>query len=276
MTHKSTLVLFDVDGTLTEARQPIQKRMLVALHHLAKECEIGFLTGSGMEYIKEQLWPALNDPTIRDNCHLLPCNGTEYIVPYGETFDDLAYKMISKEVMRKKIGDEHFYNIIRRLCYLQNDLLKNNKNLPVTGHFIQNRQSMLNWCPIGRNATTEERNLFKAVDKTFKIREKYLHKFRQFVKTLNIDVTIKLGGDTSFDLYPTGWDKTYALSHFDETLWDFWFIGDRCEETGNDYELYELLKPKRRAFKTAGPSETVDLVDWYILQDLRKREETDE
>ena len=33
MSPKDTLVLFDVDGTLTEPRQPIQKRMLLALHH---------------------------------------------------------------------------------------------------------------------------------------------------------------------------------------------------------------------------------------------------
>ena len=271
MSPKETLVLFDVDGTLTEARQPIQKRMLLALHHLAKEAEIGFLTGSGMEYIKEQLWPALNDPTIRDNCHLLPCNGTEYIVPYGETFDGLAYKMISREVMRKKISDESFYKIIRRVCFLQNELLKDNPSLPVTGHFVQNRQSMLNWCPIGRNASAEERSIFKALDKTFKIREKYLYKLKDFALNLNIDVAVKMGGDTSFDIYPIGWDKTYALTHFDEKQWDFWFIGDRCEESGNDYELYELLKKKKRAFKTAGPSETVDLVDWYILHfELRK------
>jgi len=272
MQQKQNLVLFDVDGTLTEARKPVEKRMLVALHHLAKECEIGFLTGSGMEYIKEQLWPALNDPIIRDNCHLLPCNGTEYIVPYGETFDDLAYKMISKEVMRRRISDESFYKILRRICYLQNALFSENTSLPATGHFVQNRQSMLNWCPIGRNANTEERNIFSALDKTFKIREKYLSELRNFVKNLEIDVTIKLGGDTSFDIYPTGWDKTYALTHFDEKKWNFWFVGDRCEESGNDYEIYELLKPTKRAFKTSGPSETVDFIDWYIIQQLRQED----
>tara|TARA_B100001123_G_scaffold74689_3_gene84212 strand:+ start:24893 stop:25723 length:831 start_codon:yes stop_codon:yes gene_type:complete len=276
MSRKEQLVLFDVDGTLSQPRQPIQKRILLALHHLAKEAEIGFVTGSGMEYIKEQLWPALNDPVIRDNCHLLPCNGTEYIVPFGETFDDLGYKMISREIMRKKIGDESFYKVMHKICFLQNELLQQNPYLPATGHFVQNRQSMLNWCPIGRNADIEQRAVFQTLDKTFKIREKYLEELKSFASTMNIDITIKLGGDTSFDIYPTGWDKTYALTHFDEKKWDFWFIGDRCEESGNDYELYEFLKPYRRAFKTTGPEETVDLIDWYILQDLRKRKETDE
>ena len=61
----NNLVLFDVDGTLTEAREPISVKMLKALRELCKYTEIGFLTGSGLEYIKEQLWPALNDPIIK-------------------------------------------------------------------------------------------------------------------------------------------------------------------------------------------------------------------
>ena len=268
MSIKGQLVLLDVDGTLTEARQPIQKRMLLALHHLAKECDIGFLTGSGMEYIKEQLWPALNDTIIRENCHLLPCNGTEYIIPEGETSFDLSFRTLSKEIMRKKIGEKHFYNLVRHLCKLQNDLLDENPSLPVTGHFIQNRQSMINWCPVGRNATTKEREIFCAVDKTFKIREKYMSLLAPYAEKMN--VTVKLGGDTSFDIYPDGWDKTYALSHFDEKEWDFWFVGDRCEKSGNDYEIYEKLKSSGRSFNTSGPEETVELLDWYILRELKK------
>ena len=63
----NNLVLFDVDGTLTDAREPISVKMLKALRELCKHTEIGFLTGSGLEYIKEQLWPALNDPIIKKN-----------------------------------------------------------------------------------------------------------------------------------------------------------------------------------------------------------------
>ena len=64
MLQPQHLVLFDVDGTLTEARRPIEKAMLKALRELSRYAEVGFLTGSGLEYIKEQLWPALADPII--------------------------------------------------------------------------------------------------------------------------------------------------------------------------------------------------------------------
>ena len=43
----NTLVLFDVDGTLTEARQIISRTVLIALRDLCRHAEIGFVTGPG-------------------------------------------------------------------------------------------------------------------------------------------------------------------------------------------------------------------------------------
>ena len=78
------------------------------------------------------------------------------------------------------------------------------------------------------------------------------------------DVTIKLGGDTSFDIYPEGWDKTYALKHFPESQWDCFFVGDRCNPTGNDYEIFEHLNAQERAFETSGPEETIEIIDIHL------------
>ena len=64
---------------------------------------------------------------------------------------------------------------------------------------------------------------------------------------------LSLGGDTSFDIYPNGWDKTYALSHFSQEDWVFWFVGDRCYPEGNDYEIFSHLKTTGSAFETSGP-----------------------
>ena len=75
------VVLFDIDGTLTEPRRVITKDMIDILNELAKLVEIGFVTGSDLEYVKEQMWPALEKKIIRDNCHILPCNGTQYFTP---------------------------------------------------------------------------------------------------------------------------------------------------------------------------------------------------
>ena len=266
MLQPQHLVLFDVDGTLTEARKPIQKAMLKALRELSRHAEIGFLTGSGLEYIKEQLWPALADPIIRQNCHLLPCNGTEYVIPYGE--EEIIFNPMSKEYMVDSIGKEDFQKLMNILCKLQAQVVEENNDLPLTGNFVQNRGSMINWCPIGRNAQQEEREVFKALDNLYGIRKTYLDKLINYISAAKMEVTVKLGGNTSFDIFPHGWDKTYALNHFDGPNWVFWFVGDRCSPIGNDYEIFSELKDTGRAYEVGSPEETVDIIDFHILRDL--------
>ena len=51
-------------------------------------------------------------------------------------------------------------------------------------------------------------------------------------------VNFSTGGQISFDVFPTGWDKTYCLRHVDEYD-EIHFFGDKTREGGNDYEIYE-------------------------------------
>lgn len=76
----------------------------------------------------------------------------------------------------------------------------------------------LNLCPffyfiIGRSCSQEERDAFGKYDKEHKIREKMI----QVLKTEFADYgfTFSIGGEISFDVFPTGWDKTYCLKHLE-------------------------------------------------------------
>jgi phosphomannomutase len=77
-----------------------------------------------------------------------------------------------------------------------------------------------------------------------------------------LNVEVKLGGDTSFDIFPTGWDKTYALKHF--PFYSHWFVGDRCGHNGNDKEIYDILNYQNRAFETKSPQETGEITKRII------------
>lgn len=56
-----------------------------------------------------------------------------------------------------------------------------------------------------------------------------------------------IGGQISFDVFPKGWDKTYALQHIENEkdlpggvdYTTIHFFGDKCFKGGNDYEIYE-------------------------------------
>ena len=64
--------------------------------------------------------------------------------------------------------------------------------------------------------------------------------------TDNFDRSYSIGGQISFDVFPTGWDKTYCLQHLktekslsgvDYTT--IHFFGDKTYKGGNDYEIFE-------------------------------------
>lgn len=56
-----------------------------------------------------------------------------------------------------------------------------------------------------------------------------------------------IGGQISFDVFPTGWDKTYCLQHLEAEAkkeggieyTTIHFFGDKTYKGGNDYEIYE-------------------------------------
>ena len=117
---------------------------------------------------------------------------------------------------------------------------------------------MLNWSPVGRNANHSDRRMFVEADDKYSIRKKSLEKLLSD-SYLTKFLSFSLGGSTSIDIYPHGWDKTYALNHYDANDL-FWFVGDRClQETGNDKPLYDKLNSIREntAFQTNGPTETI-------------------
>jgi phosphomannomutase len=111
------------------------------------------------------------------------------------------------------------------------------------GTFIEFRNGMINVSPIGRNASTEERNEYQKFDLANKVRETMVAKLREAFPDLGL--TYSIGGQISFDVFPTGWDKTYCLRHIEAekerngvTYEQIHFFGDKAYEGGNDWEIY--------------------------------------
>lgn len=124
---------------------------------------------------------------------------------------------------------------------------------------------MINVSPIGRNASIPERYAFEAYDKTHNVR-------RDMVKALkaafpDLAVTYSIGGQISFDVFPTGWDKTYCLKHLEADAWkNIHFFGDKTYEGGNDYEIYNDKRVIGHA--VTKPEDTMKLLQELFLQNI--------
>tara|TARA_R110002110_G_scaffold112353_5_gene279399 strand:+ start:2038 stop:2835 length:798 start_codon:yes stop_codon:yes gene_type:complete len=256
-----TIVMFDMDGTLTEPRQAFDYSLLGdSLYSLTNAgVNIGIITGSDEDYLIEQMGEFLSKSSSRYKTHLMPCNGTKYYKPPQFAVED--FKLDTDVSMKKMLGEDNYHKLIEELILSQVHMCS--YGIPLTGHFINCRGSLINWCPIGRNANDEERTLFKKLDKDEGIRGKVIGELKAMLKQKGLlrKLTIKFGGDTSFDIYPRGWDKTYGLRHFPR--WDVWFVGDRCGVGGNDYELYEACSGQ--SYISSGPEHTKKIIDEILI-----------
>ena len=252
------LFLFDMDGTLTPARKKMEFAMLRAMARLQSiGWDIGIISGSDMHYIEQQCGIMFDiSPIDCKSIHFLPCNGTKYYK---------SFKKIWQHDMTSKLGNDFMTEVYKSLLKYQGNIIAlHPKELPLTGNFFQMRGSVLNWCPIGRNAKQNDREKFIRLDKKAFIREWFIGQFKsEYDPEL---ITIKLGGETSFDIYPKGWNKTFPIEKDPFKSYDkIYFAGDRCEVNGNDKELYDYLKNKKYcdAFHVANPSETINIIQKF-------------
>ena len=249
------IILFDMDGTLTPARQVMSVEVANELYNVQKAgFEIGILTGSGLDYIKQQCKPMFEHELL--NCfdiHYLPCNGTKYY-----RLEHHGMKRVYEESMIGYLSNSRWKMLMRIITTLHSSLINIYGDMPLTGNFISYRGSTLNWCPIGRQAEDSDRSVWIELDKTHSIRRQWLNLARSKFDAEGLeDVMIKLGGDTSFDIYPKGWDKTYAFTNFAHYK-EIYFIGDRCEGAGNDTEAYKLAG--ELGYSTTGPEQTIKII----------------
>ena len=72
------------------------------------------------------------------------------------------------------MGQEKFKSLMTAILEVQEHISK--LRIPLTGHFVDYRGSMINWCPIGRNASKEQRKNFVFIDtgSSPTLRERYL------------------------------------------------------------------------------------------------------
>ena len=256
------IVLFDMDGTLTPARQAMERPVTDKLIQLQRAgFEIGIVTGSDMEYIKEQCQDLFKHIAVDISAiHFMPCNGTKYYRIHNSNFHT-----VYERNMREELGESNWKRLIRILITLQMSLIYSKRDIPLTGNFINYRGSTLNWCPIGRQASNTDRASWVLWDKHAWIRSKWLKYAREEFDEAGLsNVVIKMGGDTSFDIYPKGWDKTYAFKNF-EGYDKVYFIGDRCGPNGNDKEAYQLAGDL--GFITEGPEQTINIINKIIAED---------
>ncbi|KAL8791302.1 MAG: hypothetical protein Q9195_005991 [Heterodermia aff. obscurata] len=243
---KNTICLFDVDGTLTPARLHASPEMLQLLSALRHKCAIGFVGGSDLVKQQEQLGtPALPVTTLFDFC----------FSENGLTAYRLGERLASTTFIGW-LGEEKYKKLVNFCLRYISEI-----ECPVKrGTFVEFRNGMINISPVGRNASVEERNEYEKYDKQHNIRTKFVEVLKK--EFGDYGLTYSIGGQISFDVFPTGWDKTYCLQHLETEknlsgveYTTIHFFGDKAYKGGNDWEIYEDKRTTGHAVKS--PEDTM-------------------
>ena len=235
----STLVLFDVDGTLTAAREVITPDVEAFIQTVLKpKVTIGLVGGSDLGKISEQM------------------NGKDVVDKFDYVFAEnglVAYEagqFLEAQDISKFIGDDKLQKFINFCLKYMSEL-----ELPAKrGTFIEFRSGMINVCPVGRSCTMAERKAFVAHDKEFGVREKF--KAAMFEAFPDLGLHFATGGQISIDAFPIGWDKRFCLKFVEKKGYEtIHFFGDRTAPGGNDHEIFS--DPRVVGHTVTSPEDTV-------------------
>ncbi|NP_001135150.1 phosphomannomutase 2 [Salmo salar] len=239
----TTLCLFDVDGTLTAARQRVTPGMEDFLQRLRRRVRVGVVGGSDYIKIKEQL----GDDVVEKVDYLFAENG---LVAYQNG------QLVAVQSIQAYMGEDLLQDFINFcLNYLSKITLPRKR-----GTFIEFRNGMLNVSPVGRSCSQEERLEFYQLDQKERIREKFVAVLQEEFKGKGL--TFSIGGQISFDVFPEGWDKRYCLGLVEKDSYQtIHFFGDKTKPGGNDHEIY--ADPRTIGHEVTCPEDTQ-----RICQDL--------
>jgi len=245
------LCLFDVDGTLSLARQVASPEMIETLRKLRKKTIVGFVGGSDLVKITEQLKSKDVDNVLDEFDFAFAENGLT------------AYRL-GKEMPSQSfidfVGEERYKPFVNFILHYIADL-----DLPLKrGTFVEFRKGMINISPIGRNATIQERKDFEALDLKNGYRAGLIKALKE--KFPDHGLTYSIGGQISFDAFPNGWDKTFALKRVEnEGFEEIHFFGDKTFKGGNDYEIYS--DPRTIGHTVKNPDDTLRVVHELFLKE---------
>ena len=208
--------IFDVDGTLTPSRQPIDPEFKEFFKHFIRDNKVWLVTGSDYPKTVEQLGADITESVV--TCY--NCSGND-VWHQGKRVNAKSFE-----------APKELYN-------LMNGWLQSSPFSLRTGNHIEPRMGTINFSVVGRNCTLEERKLY--VEHDINNRERESIAFQINSEFPNITATV--GGETGIDIYRTGCDKSQILDDFDKNI-STYFFGDKNEPGGNDYPLAKALKDR--------------------------------
>ena len=216
------LIIFDLDGTISESKSPIDEYMASLLDKLLKITKVAIISGGNWNQFQNQILEKLGEKVNLKNLSLLPTCGTKFY-QFQSIWNVLYVKNFTK-VEKKEIIDS-----------IQHAMIKTGFKAKETwGDVIEDRGSQITFSGLGQLAPIAKKIKW---DPNFSKRKE----MKVILDSLLPKFSVRLGGTTSIDITKKGIDKAYGIKKLSHVLKmpinEMIFIGDAIFEGGNDFPI---------------------------------------
>lgn len=238
------LIVFDLDGTLTESKADMDKEMAFLVGKLLEVKHVAIIGGGKYDQFKRQFLDKLFvSKELLGRLLLFPASATAFY-KYDNNEWKKVYSRDLTEEEKKKVFLA-FEKTFRELDYKQPD--------EIFGELIEDRGTQITFSALGQEAPLGLKEKWKAEYSDTKM--KIAETLRKYLP----DMDVASAGYTSIDVTRKGIDKGYGLRQIKEHLSipfeDMLFVGDALFPGGNDnaalntgvlcFEVQNVEKTKR-------------------------------
>ena len=237
------IIIFDLDGTLTESKTKIDGPMARLFCELLKNKFVAVISGASFEQFKWQFLSGLACENLFGKLFILPESGAElWRLDSGEW--KKKYSQIIPEELRKKV-----IFAIAEMAHIPSEKIK---------YFIDDLESEVSYSALGLAAPLDKKKLY----------DPYENVRRDFVSKIAPDfpeLSFHIGGTTTVNITAKGIDKAFGvrqlLEHAHINVSDALFVGDALYAGGND-EAAEAAGED--VLSTSGPEETKKIIETIL------------
>lgn len=239
------LIVFDLDGTLAESKQPLTSEMAALVAKLLARMPVAIISGGALPQFLKQVVTRLPHTANLSNLYLLPTSGAA-LYEYRSS----AWKKVYEE--RLSEGEAHAIGKAMQEAGEETGII--DFSLPAWGERVEYRGGQVTLSALGQHAPIA---LKKAWDPDHAKRRT----LQQVIAAKLPEFLVGFGGATSIDVTKRGIDKAYGLQKLCARLRlherNALYVGDELTPGGNDEAVFKT-EAETRSVKD--PAETMLLM----------------
>ncbi len=242
--HK--LIIFDLDGTLTESKQPLTPEMVALVAKLLAATKVAVISGGALPQFLKQVVALLPGGANLDHLFILPTSGAALYEYAGSDW---------KKIYEERLTEKEAATIGAAIKAAAKETGLIDFSKPAYGERIEYRGGQVTLSALGQQAPIA---LKKEWDP-----EHAKRRLLQAELTKRLpEFSAGIGGATSVDVTRRGIDKAYGIHQLCARLGigesEALYVGDELESGGNDEAVYKT-EVETRAVKD--PAEAARLIE---------------